>query len=308
MASVIALTPLSASAEENLWVYTKGTDTRPQGSLELKLSNIMRIGKNSGDYVFNDIRPEVEYGITDRLTIGAEIMIFDHDYQVGDPNLNPMYETQQAIGTDGRVQKTQFAGYEINMKYNFLSPYKDVMGLTMGLGYEKRTKYRLDGADISQHSIVHTLLAQKNFLDDLLVVAFNWKTEFERRRSPGVLENELAFDVSAGASYRIAPKHFIGFEIRHQSDYLSPYNTVEGKYDDPNLDPTDFTSLKIGSQHQNGIYMGPTYHYAEEKWHFTAGMLMQVYGGGSEHAYVKNNKNWDEHERFHFGTYFGYNF
>ena len=30
-------------AEENLWVYTKGTDTRPEGSYELKLSNISRM-------------------------------------------------------------------------------------------------------------------------------------------------------------------------------------------------------------------------------------------------------------------------
>ena len=44
-------------AEENLWVYTKGTDTRPKGSFEFKLSDTIRVGKHSGDYVFHDIRP-----------------------------------------------------------------------------------------------------------------------------------------------------------------------------------------------------------------------------------------------------------
>tara|TARA_B100001564_G_C20077860_1_gene419166 strand:- start:33 stop:314 length:282 start_codon:yes stop_codon:yes gene_type:complete len=70
-----------AAAEENLWLYTKATDTRPEGSFELKLTDIIREGKDSGDYTFHDIRPEIEYGITDRLTVGAELMFFDHNYR-----------------------------------------------------------------------------------------------------------------------------------------------------------------------------------------------------------------------------------
>jgi hypothetical protein len=74
---VMADTPTYAA--ENLWIYTKGTDTRPEGRWEIKFSDIARIGKNYGDYNFHNLRPEVEYGITDKLTIGAELMFFDHD-------------------------------------------------------------------------------------------------------------------------------------------------------------------------------------------------------------------------------------
>ena len=50
------------------------------------------------------------------------------------------------------------------MKYNVLSPYKDVIGLSFGLAYEHRDKYRLDGGDIDQDSFVGTIFLQKDFL------------------------------------------------------------------------------------------------------------------------------------------------
>lgn len=53
----------AACADESLWVYAKGADTLPEGRIEMKLSNINRTGKDSGDYSFNDIRIGAEYGI-----------------------------------------------------------------------------------------------------------------------------------------------------------------------------------------------------------------------------------------------------
>lgn len=61
-------------AGENQWLYTKGTNSRPQGSFEFKLSDMVKVGKNSGDYVTHDIRPEIEYGITDKLSVSAELV------------------------------------------------------------------------------------------------------------------------------------------------------------------------------------------------------------------------------------------
>lgn len=297
-----------AQAEENLWLYAKGTDTRPKGSWELKITDIIRVGKDSGDYTFHDIRPEIEYGVTDRLTVGAELMFFDHDYSVDDPDLNPMYETQQEHG--GRFDKTQFGGFELAMKYNILSPYKDPIGLSLGLAFEQRDHYRLDGADINQQSYVGLIFLQKNWIDNKLSLVFNGKTELERRKSPGVLEEEIAFEFITGISYRVAPKHFIGLEFRRQEDHLSPYNTDTGEYDDPSLSPSewDFGNIRLGSRHQYGQYFGPTYHYAEKKWWFTTGILFQINGGGSRHAYNRNGKNFDEHEEMHIGLIYGYNF
>jgi hypothetical protein len=292
-------------ADENLWIYAKGTDTLPKGELEFELNDIIREGKNSGDYRFHDIRPEIEYGVSNSITLSFEALIFSHDYAVADPELNPMYETQTDAG--GRFNKTQFAGYEISMTHNLLSPYKDEVGLSYSLGYERREKYRLDGADIDQDSFVTALLLQKDFLDDTLIWVFNLKAEFERRKSPGVLEEEIAFDWATAVSYRVAANWYAGIELRHQSDYLNPQE--DGEFN-PELRRSSFdlTDFRIGSRHQYGMYFGPTLHYGDKEWWFTAGILWQVKGGGSQFAYISHGRNWDEHEERHIGLSFGLEF
>ena len=112
-----------ALADEYLWIYTRGADTLPAGAVEAKFSDLVRDGKDSGDYRFHDLRFELEYGITSRLTVSAEVLVFHHDYSVDDPDLNPMFETQGGEG--GRFKDTQYAGFELGAKYNVLSTYKD---------------------------------------------------------------------------------------------------------------------------------------------------------------------------------------
>lgn len=295
-------------AGESLWVYTQGVDTLPKGEVEFKLNTVSRVGKKSGSYRFHDIRPEIEYGVTDKLTLSAEVMYFQHSYDIPEDGPGPMSDT-------GKLSGGKYSGYELSAKYNVYSVYKDGFGLSFGIGWEDRDRYRLDGADIDQTALVTTIYLQKNFMDDLLSTAVTLKNEFERRKSGAgddfVLEEEFAIDFAAGISYRIAPKWNVGVEFRHQSGYLSPL--VAGSNgtlieDDPSLDQSNFDlgNFKIGSQHQNGNYFGPTVHYAEKDWWVTAGVLWQVFGGGSVHADVRDNKNWDEHEKVHYGLSFAY--
>lgn len=298
-----------ANAEENLWVYTKGTDTRPQGSYEAKLSDVIRSDKGSGQYAFHDIRAALEYGVTNNFTVGVNALFMHHDYSVNaDNGPGPMNETQDE-GKNGRLERTRYGGYRLSTKYNILSPYKDVIGLSLGFSFEDRQRYRLDGAQIHQKSYIPTVFLQKNWLDDTLVFAFNWTTEFERRKSPDyeVLEEEIAFDVSAGISYRFMPKHFVGLEIRSQSDYLSPSEGGE-KSDKHQSSNFDSKNLQLGTRHQIGTYVGPTYHYAEKNWWLTTGILFQVHGDGSADSDTRDGKNYDEHERVHLGFMYGYEF
>jgi len=291
-----------AHAGENMWLYAKGTDTRPEGSFEAKLSDIARIGKDSGTYRFHDIRPEIEYGITDKLTVSAEAIIFDHTFSGIEEGNDPVHETQEAEG--GSVNKAQYGGYEIALKYNIFSPYKDFMGLSVGLGFEDRDQYRLDGADIDQKSYTVTLFLQKNFLDDKLTFVMTPKVEFERRKSPDVLEEEIAFDFAAGVAYRFMPKWFAGLEFRHQSDYLSVEEN--GEFEE-GIKPSSFDlfDFSLGDRFQRGNYLGPTIHYAEQRWWATAGVLFQINGGG---GFSKDGKNYDEHEKYHAGISLGYEF
>lgn len=296
------LLPMAAHADENLWVYARGSDTLPDGKLELKVSDVVRMDKESGDYTFHDLRSEVEYGLTDRLTLSAEVLLFHHDYSVDDPDLNPMYETQGGDGSTFR--DTQYAGFELSGKYNLMSAYKDPLGIALGFGYERRTKYRLDGADIDQDSFTVTAYFQKNWLDDTVTLAVTPKIEFERRKSPGVLEEEIALDAAAGIAWRFQPNWNAGLEFRHQSDYLNPQE--DGVFN-PDLDRSSFdlTDFRVGSQHQRGNYFGPVLHYANQQWWATAGLLWQVRGGGSPFSYSHHNRNFDEHERRHLGLTLG---
>jgi hypothetical protein len=292
-----------ACADEYFWVYARGSDTMPRGALETRIADISRLGKDSGDYAFHDIRGEVEYGLTDRLSVFGEVAVFRHDYSVDDPDLNPMFETQGGAGQ--RFRDTLYAGYELGLKYNVLSNYKAPVGLAFGFAYERRDRYRLDGSAIDQDSFEVSAFLQKNFLDDTLLFALTPRIEFERRKSPGVLEEEIALDISAGVAYRIRPNLYFGLEFRHQSDYLNPQE--DGEFN-PELRRSSFDlfDFRVGSQHQRGNYLGPTAHYAAKQWWVTAGVLWQVRGGGSPFSYSRNNRNFDEHEKLHVGLAVGY--
>ncbi|OUR68696.1 hypothetical protein A9Q80_01290 [Cycloclasticus sp. 46_83_sub15_T18] len=312
MMLAVGLLGTTAQAGENQWLYAKGTDTRPEGSFEIKFSDIMKEGKGSGDYTSHDFRPELEYGITDSLSISAELVFFDHNYSVNNPEVDPEYSTQGGDG--GRYNKTQFAGYEVALKYNILSPYKDFIGLSVGLAYEHRDHYRLDGADIDQDSVTTTLYLQKDFLDDTLIFVLNPKAEFERRKGGGVLEEEISLELMAAVSYRFMPRWTVGLEYRAQSDYLSVQERAEANtadFDEHGFErgkqrsSFDLTDMRLGSRFQSGQYLGPTLHYAEEKWWATGGILWQFQGGG---GFSTHGKNRDEHEEYHAGFSVGYEF
>jgi hypothetical protein len=303
----VAVWPTAAQADESLWVYASGAETLPAGETEVQVGVISRRGKADSDYVFNNFQLEVEHGITDRLQAFGEVMLFDHNYSTTNPDLQPFYDTQGGAG--GRFSQTAIGGVELGLKYNVLSPYIDPVGLAVSVAWDHRFKYRLDGAAINQDSVELTAHVQKNFLNNQLVLAFTPKIEWETRHSPGVLEKEIALDIAAGISYRVAPRLYVGGEFRHQSDYLSPFNTDTSSPDygyDPNLSPSHFP-FNFGSQYQNGNYVGPTVHYAAQEWWVTAGALWQVSGGG-EFAFNRNGLNVDEHEKVHLSLTLGFEF
>jgi len=300
--SLVASSAPQLRADENLWIYTRGVETRPQGSWELKLTDVMRVGKNSGDYMFNDFQPELEYGVTDRFTLGATLLIFDHNYS--NVEWAPMVDTQGGPG--GSYDRTQIGGFRTFGKYMVLSPVVDPIGFGFAIAYDRRRAYRLDGAKIDQDTIIPSLFLQKNWLDDTLTLAFTGRTEFESRVSPGVLEEEIAFDLGLGLAYRFAPRWTIGLETRWQTDFIVP--EIDGVVDG-RASNWDWNQFALGDQFQYGLYVGPSIHYAAEKWWTTFGAVAQVNGWSADGAAASNQgRNWDEHERWHIGFIVGFEF
>lgn len=295
--------------DENLWIYTTGTKVRDLGSWEFKLKDISRFGKREGSYQFHDIRPEIEYGLTENFTVGASLMMFHHDFR--DIPWGPMNERGGPdVPNTGSYTGTQLGGFELNTKYNIFDPFEDDFGLSLGLAYEHRMAYRLDGSRINQDSVVPILYLQKSLMDDKLQVAFKGKLEFEQRKGPGVLEEEIAPDLALGVSYNVRKDVWVGVESRWQSDFLAPFDTTGGGYD-PGANPSnwDWGNLAFGDQFQWGLYVGPTIHWnpSEKPWWMTAGALWQVKGWSADGPAASSvGRDWDEHEQFHFGITFGY--
>lgn len=152
-----------------------------------------------------------------------------------------------------------------------------------------------------------TLLLQKNWQDDALTFATNIKTAFERRKSHKVLEEETSFDIGMAIAFRFALKHSLGLEYRHKQHHrIQVDQELDGILKDPlRFDPINLT---IGPRNEYGDYLGPTYHYSEKNWWVTTGILWQFGGGGSQFAFVKNGKNFDEHEKLHIGFSYSYGF
>ena len=282
-----ALVPATLHADEHLWGYTRTAETLPKGEWELYYSNTFKIDKNTGQYLAWEFTPEIEYGITHKLTASVEVIGFYHRFR--DLPFDPY--------TDIDRNKAVFGGFDINLKYNILSTYKDPFGLAVGLAYEKRYHYRLDGAETDQDSVEPKIYLQKNFLDDTLVLALSGGAEFERRYfADGTLEEEISFDFALGVAYRFARNWYVGLEGRVQADFLEAgFNS--------------FNDLKLGFNFQHGVYVGPSIHYGGKSWWFTIGLLTQAYGGPDrDEPSSDGGHNWDEHERLHVRVTIGFNF
>ena len=124
----VAVFASSAFADENLFGYVKGSETLPKGAWELYEVTTLRSGKGRGDYTAWNLEAEAEYGVTHRLSatgglnfqsIDTKGLVID-GYLPGDKEYGP-----------------KLSGMEAALKYNFLAPAKDNIGLsgTLGLDY-----------------------------------------------------------------------------------------------------------------------------------------------------------------------------
>ncbi|MCX6854835.1 MAG: hypothetical protein NTV80_08005 [Verrucomicrobia bacterium] len=273
-----ALSLTNAHADEYLWSFARNSQVLPKGETELVTVNTFRFGKNTGSYFAWDSQAELEYGLTDKFLISGSILAQYFNFK--DVPFDPY--------TDRRANDLRFSGFNLNMKYNILSPFKDSIGLAVGFAYIRRDYYRLDGAPTDQNSFRPAIFLEKNFLDDTLSFAWSTGVEFERRRfrdAEGIKEEEISIESALGVSYRFRPNWNIGFEVYAQGDFLEAgFNNVN--------------DLNLGRNFQHGIHIGPSIHYSNKKWWATLGVVTQLYGGPDRGTPDSDSgKNWDEHER-----------
>ncbi len=255
------LLSLPVLADEPLFGYTYTTDLQPEGKWELEQKITDREGQAQGHFHHFDMSTEVEYGVS-------------NDFQLAF-YLNYMYANESANSVHGRTEgieipydhdsskpysEFRFDGIAIESIYKVLNPLLDPIGLAFYVEPE---------LGFYEYGLEMRAILQKNFFDDQLVLAANFWIDIDREQgsnlvTPGSTDipdgawttaTYAEFDL--GASYRFAPGWSAGLELRNHNEYGG-------------------ISLSRMDQDHTAFFLGPTIHYAAQKWFFTLTVLRQI--------------------------------
>ncbi len=242
--------PSRAAADESPFGYLYTAESLPKGHGEYEQWHTLRAGKTSGSYTALDIKNELEYGFTDRFQASLYLnSSYLHSKDVPNPD-------------DGSVNLENQSSFDVNgvsveLKYQLLSPYKSPVGLSIYMEPELGMRNALTGTETIERALEFKLIAQKNLLDDRLILASNIVFEPEWERDGDERSKELKNEYSLGASYRVAVGWFTGLEILNRR-----------KFDDQ-----DFAK-----QGTSAFFLGPVFHYANKAWWTTLTVLPQIAG------------------------------
>jgi hypothetical protein len=269
--SAFVAAPASAAGPDFGYVYT--AETEEAGETELSAWATDRRGKREGHYGAQDYRFEVERGIANRFQVSAYADLASHHVR----------------GFNGELERVRrnfaFQGLEAEFIYQVADPSKGLgVAFYAEPGWSRISK--VTGEKAGEFELELKAIVQKNFLANRLVWATNltlepeWEREHEEV-APGIIERhiekELAFEVTTGLAYRLAPKWWLGVEGRYHSVY-------------PN-----WTSELHRENY--AVYAGPTVHYGAGEWSVTATWLPQLFG--SPHA-SGSSLEFEDHERREF--------
>jgi hypothetical protein len=167
-AAILSLVSFAASAEESMFAYVYTTDLLPQGAKEVEQWMTWRHQKIAGTYDQIEGRTEFEYGLTDRLQVALYLNYnWTQAYHNGPfgATTPPEQFADFYPGPDDHFNKARLVGVSGEAIYRILSPYTDVFGLAL---YTEPTVGK------NFFEVENKIIVQKNFLDDLLTVAFNF--------------------------------------------------------------------------------------------------------------------------------------
>jgi hypothetical protein len=271
---ILALTATASTAyaDEHLFGNVRGAETLPAGHVDLYQFVTLRAGKDAGTYHAWDFETEAEYGFTDKLQ-GSLALTAHHFKTEAVPDLDD--DSYFRIG-----------GVEASAKYRFKSPFIDGYGLALRpeIGF-----VRYDDVDgLLEHELIvgATLIYQHNFLDDTLIFDANAGFDFTWGKKPAEqYDHELLLDALTGLSYRFAPGWFAGIEGRIHSEF-------------PNFD--------LGQYEHSVVFVGPSLHYAAQRWWTTFSWGYQVWGNGVDEPI--SGKTYAEEARNEYRLKIGFNF
>lgn len=258
LVAMSSIAGFAARADEPLFGFVYTTDLLPQGGKEIEEWTSWRHQKNSGYFDEFEGRTELEYGLTNRLQVALYANYnWTQAYHNGpfDATTPPEQFSDYVVGPDDQFNASRFVGVSGELIYRILSPYTDAFGLAF---------YTEPTVGQNFREIENRIILQKNFLDDLLVFAFNFTYAPEYRCLPDPVnggstwQEETDVNFGFGASYRFIENWSAGFEVENEREFNSLL----------------FTS--INHESNSGYYLGPTLHYGGERFFITMTALWQM--------------------------------
>ena len=285
----------SASAEELIFGFVYTTDLLPEGGKEVEQWMTWRHQKIGGNFDQLEGRTEFEYGLASNLQAAIYLnyawMQAYHNGPFGTTTPSEQF-SDFVVGPDDFFNAKRFVGVSGELIYRILSPYTDGIGLAV---------YTEPTLGPNFYETENKIILQKNFLDDLLTVAFNftYAPEFRNLLDPtdptGLAHSwQEETDVNYGfaVSYRFIENWSAGFEFLNEHEY---------------------NSFNFTHESNSGYYLGPTLHYGGEHLFVTATALWQLpwasahsdtVPGALVGGYILDN----DFERFRFRLKAGYTF
>lgn len=229
------------------WIYT--ADVHPQGTFEYEHWSYLQESQAGGDYSFLQNREEIEYGVTPRLQVSGYLNWSSVDAKRNEPD-----GSTGGPGTDlganddpfGRYKRTGYDSVSAEVIYQVMNPLTDPIGLAVYVEPEIGPRER---------EIELRLIAQKNFIDDRLIVAANLWTAFEHENMKMEEERATMLELDLGVSYRFANNWSAGIEARNHREY-------DGYW--------------YGNKAHSAWFLGPNLHYASRHWWLTAAWRHQL--------------------------------
>jgi len=278
-AAICLAATFPAAADENLLGYISGAETLPQGASEAYLFATRRWDKGRGNYTAHDYSLEYEYGLSHRLTGSFELKGQSID--------------SSGLVIDGYMPGPEHygiraSGVEARLKYNFLSPAKDVVGLSTTFSLQQSWLDPHSGKDKDTTKFELGLQMQKLLLDDQLSLMLNTGLEgtYAKRAPldaatqahadaaiqaltgdpaasfewPTEPEMEIEFKLGGGLSYRFAPNWSAGVETLYETEF----------------------ETEVG-QERWSVFAGPSLHYGAKTWWATLTYFNQLAGGREQY-------------------------
>ena len=189
--AAVLLTAAAVRGDERLFGYVEEAEVLPKGGREFEQWLTHRRDKADGVFARWDFREELEYGLTDRMSVAGYLN----------------FKNTHIEGVTGLANEDsfKFEGIATELKYQVLNPNTKPLGLLL---YGEAT-YNGDEFELEEK-----LVLQKN-LGEKWVTAFNVTLEEEWGFTSTDTEEELSLELTAGVAYKINSHWSVGIEARN---------------------------------------------------------------------------------------------